>query len=431
MTDVVIRIENLGKRYRYGGVAPLSDSLRADIVDWMKGLFRPGRNGHPSFRDVHEQHLDSDPRYFWALKNINLEIKQGEVVGIIGRNGAGKSTLLKILSRITPPTTGSITYRGRIASLLEVGTGFHRELTGRENIYLNGSILGMTRREITAKLDEIVAFAEIEKFLDTPVKFYSSGMYVRLAFAVAAHLDPEILVVDEVLAVGDANFQKKCLGKMGEVAKAGRTVIFVSHQLSMIRTLCSRCVWLATGEIQEVGSPENVVAHYLEATAGSGQAVIHATFPRDESKAGQILEARLEATSGRPPSHWDVFDQITFEVRYIIRKTLAGAAIQLVMERNGEILMVSFDTDADATLLDHRQPGLYRARVRLPTPLKSGRYEVTLGLCIPNHAGIDNHHRALVFYINDLSFDSSLRSYGASRPGVIAAHLPWTTTLDS
>lgn len=274
MSDVVIRIENLGKRYRYGGVPAVSDSLRADIAEWVKGVVRLGRNGHRRFRDIHEQHLDKDPRYFWALKDINLEIKQGEVVGIIGRNGAGKSTLLKILSRITPPTTGRITYRGRIASLLEVGTGFHRELTGRENIYLNGSILGMTRREITRKLDEIVAFAEIEKFLDTPVKFYSSGMYVRLAFAVAAHLDPEILIVDEVLAVGDANFQKKCLGKMGDVARLGRTVILVSHNLGVITSLCTRAALLESGRMVAVGSPLDVVRCYLNCDEQLGSAVV-------------------------------------------------------------------------------------------------------------------------------------------------------------
>src|SRR6266478_5325191 len=238
MSASAITIENLSKRYRYGGTAPLSYNLRADITEWIKGSCRRGQHRHATLHEVQEKHLSESPEYFWALKDINLQIRQGEVVGIIGRNGAGKSTLLKILSRITPPTTGTITYHGRVASLLEVGTGFHRELTGRENIFLNGSILGMKRAEITKRFDEIVAFAEIDKFIDTPVKFYSSGMYVRLAFAVAAHLEPEILIVDEVLAVGDASFQKKCLGKMDEVAKQGRTVVFVSHNMAALRNLC-------------------------------------------------------------------------------------------------------------------------------------------------------------------------------------------------
>jgi lipopolysaccharide transport system ATP-binding protein len=293
MSDIAIRIENLGKRYRYGGAAPLSANLRADVTDWVRGLLRKpdyrlqttdirpenitdksiaqspesnapsGVTRHASLHEIHERHLDADPNYFWALKDINLEIKQGEVVGIIGRNGAGKSTLLKILSRITPPTTGKITYRGRMASLLEVGTGFHRELTGRENIYLNGSILGMKRAEITKQFDEIVAFAEVEKFIDTPVKFYSSGMYVRLAFAVAAHLEPEILVVDEVLAVGDAQFQKKCLGKMGDVAKQGRTVLFVSHNMGAIQSLTLRAVLLEKGCVVSDGPPLAVIQAYL------------------------------------------------------------------------------------------------------------------------------------------------------------------------
>lgn len=206
-------------------------------------------------------HHETSEEEFWALKDVSFEIRRGERVGIIGRNGAGKSTLLKILSRITEPTTGRVEIRGRVASLLEVGTGFHPELTGRENIYLNGAILGMTRREIRSKFDEIVDFAEVEKFLDTPVKRYSSGMYVRLAFAVAAHLEPEILVVDEVLAVGDASFQKKCLGKMEDVAdREGRTVLIVSHQINVIRTLASKGILLASGILAKCGEPEEVIS---------------------------------------------------------------------------------------------------------------------------------------------------------------------------
>jgi ABC-type polysaccharide/polyol phosphate transport system ATPase subunit len=320
MSDIAISIENLGKRYRYGGAAPLSANLRSDLTEWAKGLIRrrgsrdEGRESmpstihtppsspvasvppvpsvvnnpspssliphpsslitpptspssliphHSSLKEIHEDRLAHDPSYFWALRDINLEVRTGEVVGIIGRNGAGKSTLLKILSRITPPTTGKITYNGRIASLLEVGTGFHRELTGRENIFLNGSVLGMKRAEITKKFDEIVAFAEVDKFIDTPVKFYSSGMYVRLAFAVAAHLEPEILVVDEVLAVGDAEFQKKCLGKMGDVARQGRTVLFVSHNMGAIQALCSRCILVHQGALMVDDSPSHTITKYL------------------------------------------------------------------------------------------------------------------------------------------------------------------------
>ncbi len=271
MSDVAIGIEDLGKRYRYSGAAPLSYNLRQDIADWVKGLLRRNNKRHATLNEVHERHIADSPEYFWALRNVNLEINRGDVVGIIGRNGAGKSTLLKLLSRITPPTTGKITLYGRVASLLEVGTGFHRELTGRENIFLNGSILGMRRAEILSKFDEIVAFAEIDKFIDTPVKFYSSGMYVRLAFAVAAHLEPEILVVDEVLAVGDAAFQKKCLGKMGEVAKQGRTVLFVSHNIAAIEALCSKGYMLEKGTVFKSGATGEVIQAYMSSFMSNGE----------------------------------------------------------------------------------------------------------------------------------------------------------------
>jgi lipopolysaccharide transport system ATP-binding protein len=256
MSDTVIRVENLSKRYvlshqQEGGYKALRDV----IADGAKSLLKPlqgSKKDHPSAKEE-----------FWALKDVSFEIQQGDRIGIIGRNGAGKSTLLKILSRIVEPTSGNIRIRGRVASLLEVGTGFHPELTGRENVFLNGAILGMSRAEIQRKFDEIVAFAEVEKFLDTPVKRYSSGMYVRLAFAVAAHLEPEILIVDEVLAVGDNAFQKKCLGKMGEVAREGRTVIFVSHSMEAVTTLCDKAVYLARGQVQTVGKSNEVVTTYL------------------------------------------------------------------------------------------------------------------------------------------------------------------------
>ncbi|MFN0111787.1 MAG: ABC transporter ATP-binding protein [Blastocatellia bacterium] len=255
MSDVVIRVENLGKKYTIQHQREREQyvSLRDVIANRAKSLFQKSQ-----LSTINSQ-LTED---FWALKDVSFEIKQGEVVGIIGRNGAGKSTLLKILSRITEPTNGRIGIKGRVASLLEVGTGFHPELTGRENIYLNGAILGMSREEIKRKFDEIVAFAEVEKFLDTPVKRYSSGMYVRLAFAVAAHLEPEILIVDEVLAVGDAQFQKKCLGKMDEVAKGGRTVLFVSHNMAMIQFLCSKAILLDKGSINSEGNVQDVIQQY-------------------------------------------------------------------------------------------------------------------------------------------------------------------------
>lgn len=264
MSNAVIRVENLSKKYVLGEQSGRgSTSLREKITDGAKSLgrrFLPGSKPSSHMPDQEE---------FWALKDVSFEIQQGDRVGFVGRNGAGKSTLLKVLSRITEPTKGQIAIKGRVASLLEVGTGFHAELTGRENVYLNGSILGMSKIEIKKKFDEIVAFSEIEKFLDTPVKRYSSGMYVRLAFAVAAHLEPEILIVDEVLAVGDAQFQKKCLDKMGQVAREGRTVLFVSHNMGAISTLCDRAIYLVKGQVKEVGNAETIVTNYLKDVFGN------------------------------------------------------------------------------------------------------------------------------------------------------------------
>lgn len=264
MNALAVQVTDLGKRYRIGGTKTRYKTLRSSITGsltaparWVGGLLR------------RENTLNGDHSTFWALQNISFSVNQGEVVGIIGHNGAGKSTLLKILSRITLPTRGFAEIYGRVGSLLEVGTGFHPELTGRENIYLNGAILGMTRDEIARKLDEIIAFAEVEQFINTPVKHYSSGMGLRLGFAVAAHLEPEILVVDEVLAVGDAAFQKKCLGKMGEVAKEGRTVLFVSHNMAAVAALCTRGLLLKKGEIVADGAVNDVISRYMEMNAAN------------------------------------------------------------------------------------------------------------------------------------------------------------------
>jgi lipopolysaccharide transport system ATP-binding protein len=290
MSDIVIKAENLGKMYTIGHQAENGryTALRDVLMQNARTLWRKTKDlatGKPIIQgDTMEE--------VWALKDVSFEIRQGEAVGIIGRNGAGKSTLLKVLSRITEPSTGRVTIKGRVASLLEVGTGFHPELTGRENIYLNGTILGMTRVEIKRKFDEIVAFAEVEKYLDTPVKRYSSGMYVRLAFAVAAHLEPEILVVDEVLAVGDAAFQKKCLGKMGDVAKEGRTVLFVSHNMAAIQNLCRRGMVLTSGVIDANGTAQQAIDIYLGSIQNS--AALDLAKRTDRRGRGEILITKIE-----------------------------------------------------------------------------------------------------------------------------------------
>ncbi|GAB6165780.1 ABC transporter ATP-binding protein [Thermostilla marina] len=264
--DIAIRVENLGKMFRLGELeryTTLRDTLQRSVTRGVRRLFgKSGRNGSADDNGAPRREKNT----IWALKDVSFEVKHGEVLGIIGRNGAGKSTLLKILSRITEPTTGYAEIRGRVGSLLEVGTGFHPELTGRENVYLNGSILGMSQREIRKKFDDIVSFAGVEKFIDTPVKRYSSGMQVRLAFAVAAHLDPEILIIDEVLAVGDAEFQKRCLGKMDEVANSGRTILFVSHNMAAVEGLCSRAMLLDAGRKHKLGSTNSVLSAYLDST---------------------------------------------------------------------------------------------------------------------------------------------------------------------
>jgi lipopolysaccharide transport system ATP-binding protein len=299
MSQPIIEIQGVGKRYRIGATKEPYLSLRDEVAKWFSPAARRARAAEEEF---------------WALRDVTFSVEPGEAVGIIGRNGAGKSTLLKILSQITPPTEGKITMRGRVGSLLEVGTGFHPELTGRENIYMNGAILGMSRREIARKFDEIVAFAEMEKFLDTPVKRYSSGMYVRLAFAVAAHLEPEILVIDEVLAVGDAEFQKKCLGKMDEVAKQGRTVLFVSHNMAAIRGLCGQGLLLKDGRLLKKDTVSTIVQEYLSTTVPSSPDYKTLNY-RHRGTAVAIDRVDL-VVNGVPTNSVSAGDMCIFRVHY-------------------------------------------------------------------------------------------------------------------
>lgn len=411
MSDIAIKVENLSKLYRIG--AKDSGLLSERISDSIKSLF--SKNGK-----------SQDPTEFWALRDVNFEVKKGEAVGIIGKNGAGKSTLLKILSRITEPTTGKITINGRVASLLEVGTGFHPELTGRENIFMNGAILGMKQSEIKRKFDEIVAFSGIEKFIDTPVKHYSSGMYVRLAFAVAAHLDPEILIIDEVLAVGDAEFQKKCLGKMEDVAKnQGRTVLFVSHQLGMVRTLCNRGILLKSGILAFDGSSEDAIDNYLRRDA-TDDCAASIKVPISPEKNAQILSARLLDKDGNERQTFDVFEEIYLEVDYVVRKEISSAGLYVDVERNGAILFRSFDTDLRPELLRRRKPGEYMTKVRMPYPLKAGTYEFRhLGIGVFNVGDIHRVDNILRFEVEERSFDPSVMSYASKRQGEIVALLDW------
>jgi len=383
---VVISVENLDKSYRLSGRAerPRYVALRDVISETVQGL---GRTRKPSASS-------SGAEDFLALKNVSFEVREGEVIGVIGRNGAGKSTLLKVLSRITEPTRGRVRIRGRVASLLEVGTGFHPELTGRENIYLNGAILGMRRPEIRAKFDEIVAFSEVEKFLDTPVKRYSSGMYVRLAFAVAAHLEPEILIVDEVLAVGDAQFQKKCLGKMRDVAKGGRTVLFVSHQMSAIQNLCSRAILFRAGEVVLDSDVHSTVRTYLQ------ESIATSRFEREEKDGsrqgpriiGAGLLSKEKEEAGLPGT--TLLLQVSID---------SPQARRVALEiRWHDALGSSIGFGALGTLNDSQMLDLHAGRNELTVAfstesLANGSYGLSLALTIPFVEFLDRVENCLTF----------------------------------
>jgi len=320
MGNIAISADNIGKMYKIGTPMEHHDTLRDLIVGGLGRVFRNGKpNPEHNLRVRHSAHTLHSVRdnTFWALRNVSFEVKQGEVLGVIGRNGAGKSTLFKILSRITEPTEGRVKIYGRVGSLLEVGTGFHPELSGRENVYLNGAILGMRRSEIDRKFDEIVAFSEIEKFIDTPVKRYSSGMYVRLAFAVAAHLEPEVFIVDEVLAVGDAEFQKKCLGKMGEVAKEGRTVLFVSHNLAAVERLCDAGLIIDAGQVRFKGEKAEAIKRYAEALRGKesrGYFRLQSEAQLQELIASRIVEARVTSSGEFSEGGYKTGDPLEFHI---------------------------------------------------------------------------------------------------------------------
>jgi len=377
MTLPAIRIDRLGKQYRLGERAAAYRTLRETIMDVLTAPWR---------RLARLSGTSKEAATIWALKDVSLEIQSGEVVGVIGRNGAGKSTLLKILARITDPTEGLAEIRGRVGSLLEVGTGFHPELTGRENIFLSGAILGMRAAETRRKFDEIVAFAEMEPFLDTPVKHYSSGMYTRLAFAVAAHLDPEILLVDEVLAVGDAAFQKKCLGKMGEVVHSGRTILFVSHNMGAVRRLCPRTIWLHAGRVRAFGETEHVVADYLRDTEPSESLDAVRTRLRSlpADPVFRFEDVRV-AQHGRETLFVGNGDPVEVEIAYELREAIRGFRVyfDLYDELENLLFRAFHDEDCDAPMA--LSPGRYRSRATIPARLLAPRdYRLVVRATIHN-----------------------------------------------
>jgi|ERR1043166_5927884 lipopolysaccharide transport system ATP-binding protein len=424
MNDIAIRVENLGKRYRIGKRERYK-TLRDTLTDTMCAPFRRIQS---AFRGSGSQNSEGVNETIWALKNVSFEIPRGEVVGVIGRNGAGKSTLLKLLSRITEPTEGHAEIHGRVGSLLEVGTGFHPELTGRENIYLNGAILGMRRAEIASKFDEIVAFAEIDKFIDTPVKHYSSGMYMRLAFAVAAHLEPEILIVDEVLAVGDAAFQKKCLGKMGEVAKQGRTVLFVSHNLSAISALCTRAALLDRGRLIHVHAAADVVRQYL---SEGFRSVAERSWPEllkapgDESV--RIQAVRVIDRHANVLQRVDITERTTVEVEYSLMKESAPINVSISLHSEDDVyVLASPSICGGPSAVPVTEPGRYRSRCTIPANLlNEGCYAVSVFLVSDANHVLAHVDRTIAFDTYDLG--QTRANYFGYWGGVVRPLLPWET----
>jgi len=372
MSDVVIKVENLSKQYRLGAVG--TGTLSHDLNRfWAK--IRGKEDPYLKIGESNDRSCKGESQYVWALKDINFEVKRGEVLGIIGRNGAGKSTLLKILSQITRPTSGSVKMKGRVGSLLEVGTGFHPDLTGRENVYINGAILGMRKWEIDRKLDEIIDFAGVERYIDTPVKRYSSGMMVRLGFSVAAHLEPEILIVDEVLAVGDAEFQKKCLGKMGEVSKNdGRTILFVSHNLRAIKSLCKRAIFIENGKISQEGNIDNIISRYL--TDGALFASYENSTSDDRSK---ILYCRVnEQENGMVRAS----DTVSIDICYYLEQDLSGVILACIAYSDMGNMIFSSEANDIFRFDVLGKKGEHRLRILFPRDFfntKRYRFRISLG----------------------------------------------------
>ena len=414
----IVRVESLSKQYVLGSRESAYATLRESVVEAVTTPFQRlrGQNGGRNRETI------------WALRDLNFEVAPGEALGVIGRNGAGKSTLLKILSRITQPTTGRAELFGRVASLLEVGTGFHPELTGRENIYLNGAVLGMKRVELDRKFDQIVEFSELEKFLDTPVKRYSSGMYMRLAFAVASHLEPEILVVDEVLAVGDAQFQKRCLGKMSNVASEGRTVLFVSHNMNAVQSLCKRAIWLDQGKVVKEGPATSVVNDYL--VSGNARQLEEVWDDIATAPGNDIV--RLHRVRVRPENEFSgealtVKTPFVIEIEYwnLVPETHLHIALHLYTQQD----IIAFTTGNGAQVVGHHAytaAGLFRSTCYVPDELLNiGRHRFVVLLVQDRERVIYQHQSAVLFEILDP--DAAEGGVYGREPGVVQPVLKWTT----
>jgi len=423
--DVAIRVENLGKKFHIG-VSPQDSPLRGNtgsyrtLRDEVSEAYQRLRKGRHA--------LVAQKNTIWALRDVSFDVRKGQVLGIIGRNGAGKSTLLKILSRVTEPTEGYAEIRGRIGALLEVGTGFHPELTGRENIYLNGAILGMKRAEIAQKFDEIVAFSEVERFIETPVKRYSSGMYLRLAFAVAAHLEPEILVVDEVLAVGDAEFQRKCIGKMSDVAQQGRTVLFVSHNMSAILRLTEECLVLDQGRLALRAATNQAVDYYMAAGfSNAGERVWSAAEVPADAAPFKPLALRVRDAAGRVVDTLRSTEAFNVEFEYELQQDITGLRVGFyVLTLRGEYVFTSFDTDEISRFdgFSTRKAGRYCSRCVIPANmLNDGRYVLAVNASTFRIRRYFQDEHALGFYVDGTGAPG--KQWPETRLGPLRPALDW------
>ena len=418
-----IEFENISKQYRLGLVS--TGTLSHDLNRFWQTKVLRRDDPYLKVGETNDRAHKGNSDYVWALKDINFKVEQGDVVGIIGRNGAGKSTLLKLLSRVTAPTTGVIRAKGRIASLLEVGTGFHPEMTGRENIYMNGAIMGMSRSEITRKLDEIVDFSGCERYLDTPVKRYSSGMTVRLGFAIAAHLEPEILVVDEVLAVGDAEFQKKAIGKMQDVSRGeGRTVLFVSHNMGSIRQLCQKGLLLENGMIRHDGDINSVIQKY---TSNFDTSTTKRQWSKDLNKKASILGIEVSSSNNEHENFIDSADNICVKITYYAAENLRGSNLCFSLYKDGLTLLRSFDIDNNTDIFNFRASGIHTAEFILPHIFTPGIYNVSVSIGMPQITVFDVKKDAIQFEIKN--FSTNENSTSLNRGGLIATDIIWKDSL--
>jgi len=414
-----IEFNHVGKQYRLGLVS--TGTFSHDLNRWWTMNILHKDDPNLKIGEINDRSKKGDSHYVWALSDINFNVEQGDVVGVIGKNGAGKSTLLKLLSRVTNPTTGEIRSRGRIASLLEVGTGFHPEMTGRENIYMNGAIMGMTKQEIGRKLDEIIDFSGCERYIDTPVKRYSSGMTVRLGFAIAAHLEPEILVVDEVLAVGDAEFQKKAIGKMHDISHGGgRTVLFVSHNMASIRSLCRSGVLLENGTVKTLGKIDDVVNEYIsgyDLSKRSCQWKVEENLPVSITSIKVFVEGKTE------DQLIDMTDDIKVSITYEVKEELNHTNICFSLYKDSILLFHSWDTDNSKEVEIKRTKGTHETTFSLPNFLLPGIYNISIDIGRPNIGAIQRKEDCLQFEISNVMTEGSRKSF--TRGGIVKTDIIW------